>query len=535
MPRPGGRVVPPERLIRAQSEPGITRFSFTALPPELLEQSRVQLTWVAGAAAIATLAIAWMARLMQPEVAEAQKQPIFQWTVAAVVVSSLIIISLELYRRIPAGTVVLAGLYYEVVIAASIGVFENTIPWEAGSFVRGASSITLWLTAFALLVPAPPVTAFVFGLIAAATGPVSHYLVTNALGLPFAEWNRLAIYYSPPFLLALASGLINFRVLKLEWAAVRAKELGSYELRSKLAEGGMGEVWRASHRLLKRDAAIKLIRPEILWTHTGSHTQKLLQRFEQEARTIASLKSPHTVALYDYGMTDEGSLYYAMELLEGLDLDQLVRRFGPQPASRIAYVLAQACDSLEEAHRRGLVHRDIKPTNLYLCRMGVRYDYCKLLDFGLVKRAIPDNRTMLTMDGIMTGTPAFIAPEVALGSKTVTGSADVYGLGCVAYWLLTGRLVFEAENPTAMALAHVQKQPAPPSEVAEIAAPREFEELVLRCLAKEPEARPASAAELASEMGRMEYVAPWGAVHAEKWWRTNLPALVEVGDRIKPS
>jgi len=251
------------------------------------------------------------------------------------------------------------------------------------------------LIAFALLVPAAPVTAAFFSLAAAAMGPLGHVAMTQAAGLPMAPLNRLIIYYSPCFLMSLVSALINLRILRLEWFASCAREKGSYELLELLNRGGMGEIWRARHRFLKREAAVKIIRPDFLVTQTGRSADTIRKRFEREARAIAALKSPHTVAIHDFGATEEGGFYYAMELLEGFDLDQLVRRFGPLPPARVAHILSQACDSLEEAHICSMVHRDIKPSNLFLCRLGTNYDFCKLLDFGIPGQPDPPQLELL--------------------------------------------------------------------------------------------------------------------------------------------
>src|SRR4051812_18010581 len=219
-----------------------------------------------------------------------------------------------------------------------------------------------------------------------------------------------------------------------------ANELGQYILEEKIGGGGMGEVWRARHRLLIRPAAIKLIRPQM-----SGDAELLLRRFEREARATAALKSPHTVQLYDFGATEDGRLYYVMELLDGLDLDTLVRQYGPVPAERVVHILHQVCASLQDAHLNGLVHRDIKPANVVVSRAGTTFDFAKVLDFGLVKldteRKAEDD-VKLTNEGSAGGTPAFMAPEVVLGAAGTDHRVDLYALGCVGYWLLTGKLVF---------------------------------------------------------------------------------------------
>jgi serine/threonine-protein kinase len=211
-----------------------------------------------------------------------------------------------------------------------------------------------------------------------------------------------------------------------------AQQLGSYELIELLGHGGMGEVWRARHRFLARQAAIKLVRPDVLGARNVEDAKIVMRRFEREAQATAALSSPHTIDLFDYGVNDEGTFYYVMELLVGRDLESLVREFGPLPADRVMFLLRQVCHSLADAHARALVHRDIKPANIYVCRMGLEYDFVKVLDFGLVKFGERDTvqRTM-TGEHTTTGTPAYMAPEIILGDITVDRRADVYALGCV--------------------------------------------------------------------------------------------------------
>ena len=276
-----------------------------------------------------------------------------------------------------------------------------------------------------------------------------------------------------------------------------ARELGNYELVEKLGEGGMGEVWRAEHRLLARPAAIKLVRPAMLGLASEQAAAALLRRFQREAQATAVLSSPHTIHLFDFGLTGDGAFYYVMELLIGRDLESLVRQFGALPADRAMYLLRQVCHSLAEAHMRGLVHGDVKPANVYLCRMGLDYDFVKVLDFGLVKfsgRRFAGTGTLV--DGMTSGTPAFMAPEVIVGEADVDPRADVYSIGCLAYWMLTGHFVFDAESAIKMLMAHIDQTPVPPSRRTELPIPGELERLILACLEKDPRYRPQDAREL---------------------------------------
>ena len=293
----------------------------------------------------------------------------------------------------------------------------------------------------------------------------------------------------------------------------------------------MGEVWRASHQLLARQAAIKFIRPETIAGSNVEETRLLLKRFELEARATASLTSAHTIDLYDFGVTDEGSFYYVMELLEGVDCEHLVRRFGPLPAARVVHLLTQVCESLDEAHAKGLIHRDVKPANIYVCRSGSRCDFVKVLDFGLVAHrsapATPDPRLTLPEQAI--GTPDSMPPEVALGQQ-VDGRADLYGLGCVAYWLATGRSVFTGSSFYEIISKHMHVAPESPSQHAPGPLPRELDALILQCLEKTPERRPASARELGRRLRDIAFAEPWRDEQAEAWWAANLDGKAAAND-----
>jgi eukaryotic-like serine/threonine-protein kinase len=309
-----------------------------------------------------------------------------------------------------------------------------------------------------------------------------------------------------------------------------ASELGQYILEEKIGAGGMGEVWRARHRMLIRPAAIKLIRGQVLTSMSGD-PDVLMRRFEREARATAALKSPHTVQLYDFGATDDGTLYYVMELLDGIDLDTLVRRYGPLPAERAIHILRQVCSSLADAHANGMVHRDVKPANVVVNRTGTTFDFAKVLDFGLVKlestRSHDKDAVNLTALGTAGGTPAFIAPEVVLGAAETDHRVDIYSLGCVAYWLLTGKVVFESDNVMQVMIDHARTPPARPSLRIELPIPPELEDVVMECLAKEPGPRPASAEILSARLANVPLASAWTLERAERWWALHLPTRTD--------
>jgi len=300
----------------------------------------------------------------------------------------------------------------------------------------------------------------------------------------------------------------------------RAKKAGSYQLVAPLGKGGMGEVWRARHGMLAREAAIKVIRGE-----RAREGDEAVRRFEHEARVVASLRSRNTIQLYDFGVTDDGALYYAMELLDGFDLDRLVREHGPIPAERVVHFLVQACDSLLEAHEAGLVHRDIKPANLIACRLGRDVDVIKVLDFGLATRPVAERieDVRATTEGTILGSPAYMAPEQVLMDRAIDGRADLYALGTVAFWLLTGRDPFQATTATQVMFAHVHAEPEPPSQHARHTVPPELDRAILRCLAKRPEDRPLSAEALADELRAVRLSEPWTRARALSWWADRAP------------
>jgi len=297
-----------------------------------------------------------------------------------------------------------------------------------------------------------------------------------------------------------------------------ALELGQYKLGRKLGEGGMGKVYEAHHRMLARAAAIKLIPPAALSGDIG--------RFEREARATAKLESPHTIGIYDFGKTPDGAFYYVMEFLHGTDLHSFVQTHGPLPVGRAVYLLLQVCESLAEAHAAGLVHRDVKPANLFVCRFALEYDFVKVLDFGLVTSVESDRSgegghsvtsVELTKTGTVLGTPAFMAPEMVNGAD-VDGRADIYSLACVAYWLIAGRFVFDSDHATAMIAQHLAHEPPLLGSLTDADVPIELEDLLLTCLAKAPDDRPPTIVNVQRALTACMSTLKWTAEDARTWW-----------------
>jgi len=410
------------------------------------------------------------------------------------------------------------GLVYLVFTALALGLtLHPSVIHDDVSVIPMISWVGVAVIMFAAIVPSTPKKTTTAGIIAASMNPLSMLIAGRS-------WTSALAMHYPDYLLVGVAVVISHVVTRLGHQVSKARALGSYHLGELLGSGGMGQVYRATHRMLARPAAIKLIRPEMLGGADPDTAQTAVARFRREAEAAANLRSPHTVEIYDFGVTDDETIYIVMELLDGLDLESLVREQGTLPANRVIHVLRQVCDSLGEAHTYGLVHRDIKPANIHLGRVGLRHDFVKVLDFGLVKAvadATPDE-TLLTVPGQMAlGTPAYMSPEMALGEK-VDGRADIYALGCVAYFLLTGYLVFDADKTFQMIAKHLQATPIPPSKRA-LHVPAPLERLILSCLAKDPNDRPQSAGELARSLALID-LDPWSEEQATEWWKTNRPA-----------
>jgi serine/threonine-protein kinase len=500
-----------------------------SLPPELLAEASRRLGW-AGLIYGCAFTVAYFG----PHLYASLTEPAHRYSPGrdglAIVAISLgfLMFGLSRLSNMRAQLLLDIGLVFSVVGSLGIAVAEFStgfvrpgrvlgdytgIPWEC-----------VWIVIFPLLAPNQLWKILVASLCSASMGPLTlavvHYvfdidLNTSALGL--ATYFLFSTYLCVALACVSASIIIRYGV-KLK----RAREVGSYQLVEPIGTGGMGEVWIARHRLLARPAAVKLIHSEVLGADRRSR-EHATRRFEREAQATAALGSVHTVDIYDFGVTDDGTFFYVMELLDGMSLDRLVKQFGPVSPSRAVYFLDQMCHSLAEAHERGLIHRDIKPGNIFVCRLGPDVDFIKVLDFGLVKTREADSRDPeLTVENATTGTPAYMAPEVALSKKDVDARADIYALGCVTYWLLTGRPVFEAETSVATLLRHVQDEPPPLATRTSQRVPPRLEAVIRSCLSKDPDARPRDARELAAAL--VEAIDdPWTPEDAAAWWRSHQP------------
>ncbi len=306
------------------------------------------------------------------------------------------------------------------------------------------------------------------------------------------------------------------------------QRIDRYRLLDKLGEGGMGEVWKAKHQMLARPVAIKLIRAAKLIKK--SERDLASKRFEREAQSISKLQSPNTIRLFDYGVTGTGEFYYVMELLSGMDLDSMINRFGPLNPERVVMFLRQVCHSLSEAHNAGIIHRDVKLQNLFVCKLGSEYDFLKVLDFGIAKISKEEEDTEITKNGIAPGSPITMAPEIISSSTSFDVRSDIYSLGCVAYKILTGKHVFNAKNSMEMFKHHLRSEPIPPSSVIDVEIPTDLEKIILQCLEKAPENRPKSMTVLRELLGNIVFATPWTQARAQKWWN-NVPLVDAPGNQ----
>ena len=412
------------------------------------------------------------------------------------------------------------GYGYLFVLSLLLGLLHHSEPWPPSEIVRQVSPVVIPILAFGALIPASPQKALIVLLVAATMDPIALMMALPATKRP--ELRELLFLLASPYIAALLGHRISLVVYRLSAGIVKAREVGSYHLVEQLGVGGMAEVWRANHRMLARPAAVKLIRPKILVEHGPRDAERLLRLFTREARATASLSSPHTIQVFDFGVTREGAFYYVMELLNGLDLKTLVERFGPQPAERTAELLIQACHSLEEAHAQNFVHRDIKPANIFACRFGGEYDFVKVLDFGLVLDRHPTAEE-LEDEKRFVGTPAVMAPEMVRFQAPVDARADLYALGCVGYWLLTGKRVFDAGTRHDLLVMHAHQKPVPPSRRIDKPIHEGLEAVIMSCLEKNPNKRPQTARELGEALRGLSFEHPWTPERSTLWWRKNRP------------
>jgi serine/threonine-protein kinase len=503
------------------------------LPEDLLRAAAKRLRLVALIYAGGFLLVESSVALLDP-VQRQDYTHFYGWAPGTVsIVLALVVAALAGGSRLSLQSIMNVGVAFEVVAAYAIaaatywGVYRGLEYEPRHLAIFGLSFVAPWIMFYTIVIPNPPRKALWAATLAATAVPVALLLTMRyggtSITLTVGTFVSTVIV---PYGIIVVTAYIGAQVVyRLGRAVQQAREMGSYRLIERLSSGGMGEVWRADHRMLARPAAVKFVRQDVLGGIGAEKRQRTLGRFKREARATALMRSPHTIELYDFGVTDDGTFYYVMELLDGFDLETLVQRFGPLPAERAIHLLRQACDSLAEAHASALIHRDIKPANIYVCRFGGTVDFVKVLDFGLVKGRQADALfdADVTGEHMAGGTPPYMAPEQAGGAEDIDARADIYAVGCVAYWLLTGKLVFEGRTAVELMAHHIQTAPVAPSERTESEIPTALDEVILACLEKDPDRRPQSARDLSQLLAACDTAAPWTEQRAQEWWQQHRP------------
>jgi len=319
-------------------------------------------------------------------------------------------------------------------------------------------------------------------------------------------------------ILGFVSVFINKTLYSLRKELSSAQKLGNYVIEKKLGEGGMGTVYVARHTLMCRPTAVK-----VMQVPPDSDQKTTIDRFEREVRLSSTLSHPNNITIFDFGRTDGNTFFYAMEFLEGMDLQAFVEKYGPLPAERVVFILKQICGALQEAHAKNIIHRDIKPSNIFITHRGGLYDFAKILDFGLAKRMEFDKSTGVTKTGAFFGTPTYIAPEMVYGNEDIDQRVDIYNLGAVVYWLLTGKPPFSSEKSIEVMIDHVKTMPKKPSTISETPIPKELDDIVMKCLAKDRDDRFTCASALVTELENIPFEMPWSQNKAKEWWKLHMP------------
>ncbi len=458
----------------------------------------------------ALIAFLWVLYGVYPEIAPAQRDVVYAG--AAVGLSAMAFIWRGLLVRRPLSIVALyrLDLVYSIGIGTAFGAAAYLQKDLRASGYLSLVYSTFTVFARALIVPSSaPRTA--------VTSAVTYAPMAIAALIIAATWQEdmparayflgFLVLSAVPVVLSTAGSHIIYG-LRLQVDA--AQQLGQYTIDRKIGEGGMGAVYLAHHILLRRPTAVKLLLPD----RVGADN---LARFEREVHHMSQLTHPNTVAVYDYGRSPDGVFYYAMEYLGGgIDLEKLVHADGPQPGARIAHVLSQVCGALAEAHANNIIHRDIKPANIILCERGGVADVAKVVDYGLVKEVAPDTGHST---GVILGTPAYVAPEAVTDPGSIGPAADLYAVGAVGYFLLTGKRVFDGKTPVEICIQHVTARPRRPSEISATYVSPELEAVIMKCLEKRPADRFASALELGKALRALSASAEWSEPDAEAWWK----------------
>ena len=345
------------------------------------------------------------------------------------------------------------------------------------------------------------------------------YVVTGVVNLskPDLFWPEEWDPISLPMLITRSvlgvgiAAVVSAVIYGLQRQVRRARELGQYRLEEKIGEGGMGQVFRARHAMLRRPTAIKLLKEDMAG-------EDAILRFEREVQLTSQLTHPNTIAIFDYGRTPEGMFYYAMEFLDGLHLEEVIEIGGPLPPARVIHILRQVCGSLSEAHQHGMIHRDIKPANIILCERGKHFDVAKVVDFGLVKNLDASGDVAISSATTITGTPLYMSPETIRTPGEVDARSDLYSVGVVGYYLLSGERVFDTENVMEICSKHLTEVPVLPSTRTESTIPDDLEKIIMSCLEKDPADRPQDAGKLEAALASCIDANSWSQADARSWW-----------------
>jgi len=426
-----------------------------------------------------------------------------------------------------------------LVILIAISGHALFTPGSDGLFI-----ISAILFMFAALIPIPTALYVAICGISLIAYPVLFYLMATTISDVGDYWEmmegvsglkgELLFNSTSLFVLCCVTIFVNYSLYALRKRVGKLEKMGSYQVKTVLGEGGMGVVYAAEHALLQRASAIKVLKER------DYHSSEAISRFEREVKLSSMLTHPNTITIFDYGRTADNTLFYVMELLEGLDLQKVASSFGPMPFARLIFVMRQVCGSLSEAHNRGLVHRDIKPSNIFLTDLGGMYDFVKVLDFGLARTQKIDPDYDLTQGGGFYGSPSYTSPEIIRETSEIDGRSDIYSLGVTMHYLLTLQRLFPAPSTADLLSHHLNTEPKPPSLIAELSIPPELDSIVLRCLAKDPAHRYQNVEDLSADLRDVPCDEPWSFEAAKEWWDIHMKdgnkykVCNETGDLLLP-
>jgi serine/threonine-protein kinase len=435
----------------------------------------------------------------------------------AIPVVGLLLLWRDWWSARAAALIVLAVLVAGGVLDVAVSVVtypDEQVFYGAGLFLFLAAALLPWPLSYQVTL------GIVFSLLYPIAATAAAFLVPEVTAFWATHDEGLAQVALNQFLAVAIFAAVSVYVTRTLYSMRRelhvASRLGNYMIEGELGKGGMGKVYRAQHSMIRRPTAIKVMEAQ------AARSPEALARFEREVQLSATLSHPNTITIFDFGRSEDCTFYYVMEYLEGMDLQRLVEKYGPLPPERVAYILKQVCGSLAEAHSRGIIHRDLKPSNIFLTERGGLRDFVKVLDFGLAKqlRSEPGD-VQLTQVGSVFGTPLFMAPETA-AEHHVDHRADQYSIGCVAYWMLTGRPPFEGTSPYDVIAKHLKLEPQAPSKYSETYIDKSFDDIVLKCLAKSAERRFASMSELKEALDALHFEHPWTGQRASDWWALHM-------------